>query len=303
MKYIDRRRAQCTSEAVDFLKSELYPDNPDSCPEYLYLGITHADKERNKKIYEEDLKIFKTLFNAGNSNYKIALWNDVFYRCTDKTNFCKRDFSKEELAFVQAMVNANDNNLYEANVNNPIKTDRLILRNIVKNDFKLFAYHYKHDGDFVLFTGLSPTDKNIRQYATRRSEALFTIEDKTTGEVMGYVGLTIHNASATGLLEYYVFKEHRRQGYCREAATALISKALNKKLYKPVKTVRENIYKRRSIEVHIIRARISSINTASIKTVESCGFIHEATIHQTMYRSGLGWTDEEIYYITKENVK
>lgn len=66
------------------------------------------------------------------------------------------------------------------------------------------------------------------------------------------------------------------------------------------KTVQACIYKRKVLKLNAVRARISIVNTASINTVESCGLICEAAIHKTIFIKDIGWTDEKVYYITKE---
>ena len=191
----------------------------------------------------------------------------------------------------------------EANVNPPIETERLVLRAIEGNDQTILADHFKSEGDFELFTGRKPTNKNIREVAlSLRKSVYFTIERKADRKILGYIGLSIKEASATGLLEYYLFKEERRKGYCKEAVGALTETALRGKIYGPAETVQLGVYKRKVIHLNAIRARISSVNIASQRTVESCGFVHEATIHQTLHK-GTAWTNEEIYYLTYPMIK
>lgn len=300
MKAIYKKRELIQEDAIAFLRNGLYTVNNGSCPDYLRVMITAQDKAQEQEIYEEDIAIFKELFNFGNANYKIALWNRLTLLYDESTKFCKEDFSRDEFAFIKAALKASSNQIEQANINEPIETDRLILRPIEKSDFKLFAQHYKHDGDFAMFTGHRPTSKMIKNYAERRSPALFTIEEKNTYTVIGYIGLSIKQQSATGLLEYYIFKEHRKQGYCKEVVKALVNVTMAGKLYEPQETVRDCVYKKKTIKLNAIRARIATVNTPSIKTVESCGFIYEATIHKTMHKEGIGWMDEDIYYITKE---
>lgn len=306
MDRIDKRKRQIEKDAVNFLLAEVYDGDENLCPSYLRVSITARNKKDDPSFYEENLKTFKALFHSDNDNYKIALWNglvrDLRY-CDEKLKFCREDFSKEEFAFIKAAIKAiNNQNYWEVNVNTAIETDRLVLRGIEKSDCNLFAYHYKHDGDFILFTGFNATSKLIKNYANRRCPTFFTIEEKDSHKVIGYIGLSIMFASATGLIEYYIFKEYRNQGYCKEATKKLVDMTIRGKLYEPKRMVQECVYNKKSVKLNAIRARISVVNTASIKLVESCGFICEATIHKTVHNVGLGWTDEKIYYITSEQV-
>ena len=294
------QRSALTQQALDYLKKTLYAENPEECPDYyLYLNLAEGDKEYNLEKYYENLKIFKALFASNNPSFKIALWNSICVRYEGQ-KLIEEDFSQEEYAFLVKACSAQVRSVDETNINKPIITSRLVLRSIEKDDMKLFAYHYKNDGDFVTFTGYAPRTQYISFYANRRGPNLFTIEEKNTHTVIGYVGLSIHEVSATGLLEYYIFKEFRQKGYCKEAIAALVERALKNKLYLPVETVQVGVYAKRVIKLNAIRARIATTNSASLKTVQSCGFLHEATIHKSMHKSGLGWLDEEIYYLPKD---
>lgn len=300
MKNIEKIRDQVNAEAIAFLRKGLYAENQDNCPDCLYVCITTYNKEKDLETYEEELKIFKALFNAGNVNYKIALWNRLILYYSESTKFYRKDFSRDEFAFIKAALKATGTPIYEANVNEPIVTDKLILRAIEKSDYKHFAYHYKNDGDFDIYCGLAPTNENVKRFAERRLSTLFAIEEKSSHALMGYVGLSIKPESSTGLLEYYIFKEHRKRGYCKEAVNALVNAAMTGNLYEPRETLRYYVYQKKVVKLNAIRARISVANTASLNTVKSCGFIYEATIHKTIHKQDFGWTDEEIYYIPME---
>ena len=232
----------------------------------------------------------------------MALWNMFVYYAT-MTKFCRKDFSKEEYAFIKSAIKAITEPT-EAYINPPIETERLVLRPIERLDQKILSDHFKSEGDFDFFTGAKPTNKNIQHFSTHlRRNAYFAIERRSDRTLLGYIGLGIMEESATGLLEYYIFKDERRKGYCKEAIEALTQIALRGKLYEPMETVQLGIYQKKVIHLNAIRARISSANIASQKTVERCGFVHEATIHQTTCRGTVGWTDEEIYYLTSEMIK
>ena len=296
MQRFERAREQLDGEAIDFLRNGLYAGRPDDCPCYVHFGISAYDKKYRPKEYQEGIACFKALFQAG-GRYRLALWNMILNYYPPKTKFRKGDFSKEEYAFLAETLKAADMT-GEANVNPPIETERLVLRAIEGNDQTILADHFKSEGDFESFTGRKPTNKNM----SLRKSVYFTIERKADRKILGYIGLSIKEASATGLLEYYLFKEERRKGYCKEAVGALTEIALRGKIYGPAETVQLGVYKRKVIHLNAIRARISSVNIASQRTVESCGFVHEATIHQTLYE-GTGWTDEEIYYLTYSMIK
>jgi RimJ/RimL family protein N-acetyltransferase len=298
---IQKAKSNCEEMALDFLRKTVYFDHPSFCPSVLAFDLSIDDKKTNPVLYNENLQVFMALYYSKNESIKTALWNALTDLSWYDNKFFKDDFTPNEYDFIMSAMHAKENPIYEANVNKAIITDRLILRAKEKNDIAIFRYHYKTDGDFTLFTGLSPTNKNISDEASVREPLLFSIEEKTTHDIIGYLNLNICNSLNTGFIRYYIFKEYRNHGYCKEALFALVGKLFNNKLYVPIETAREFIYKRKIIKVETIRARIAADNEYSIKTVQSCGFINEATIHKTMCRCGQNWIDEEIFYKTKLN--
>lgn len=123
--------------------------------------------------------------------------------------------------------------------------------------------------------------------------------ENASNNVVGYVGLDMNQKYNTCFIEYYIFKQNRKNGYCKEAVQALAEMALNQKLFLPVKTVRDNIFEREPAKITSIRARIATTNELSKRAILSCGFMYEATLHKTMCFEGPGWVDEDIYYLTK----
>ncbi len=302
MKSFDQAREQLDEIAIDFLRNSLFAECPNECPCYVHFGISAYDKKCWPKEYQRDVSCFKALFHAGKDRYRLALWNMIVNYYPHKPKFYKGDFSKEEYAFIKAALKA-VGEPSEANVNPPIKTERLILRAIEGKDHKILADHFEEENDFTFFTGLKPTKNNIREFTlSLRRYTYFAIEKKSDRKLLGYIGLSIKKETSTGLIEYYIFKEERRKGYCREAVETLTQITLRGKLYEPVETVQRGVYRRKALRLNAIRARISSLNTASQNTVASCGFVHEATIHQTMHKGTAGWTDEEIYYLTSSMI-
>lgn len=302
MKDFFKERERLEEEAIDFLKSSLYAGHPEDCPRYVHFAISVYDKNHWPKEYQKGVQCFKALFQAGEESYRPALWNMVVNYYLPATKVCKGDFSKEEYAFIRSALNA-VGDMARANVNRPLKTERLLLRAIERKDQSIFADNFIADGEFTLFTGMPSTKSNIKEFSLQLMRSIvFAIERRADRKLLGYIGLSLRETSATGLLEYYLFKDERRKGYCKEAVEALTEITLQGKLYLPVETVQLGVYRKKAIRLNAIRARISSLNIASQRTVESCGFVHEATVHQTMYKGTAGWTDEEIYYMTREMI-
>lgn len=108
---------------------------------------------------------------------------------------------------------------------NVIETERLYLRPANNEaDLEDYLRHLK-DADEWLF-----------QYAEEYSEKLFNMIDftshlvfccavceKGTGQMLGYVGLMPEIMDDSANLEFYIFKEYRRQGFATEAIQAFLS--------------------------------------------------------------------------------
>lgn len=108
---------------------------------------------------------------------------------------------------------------------NIIETERLYLRPADNGtDLEDYLHH------------LSDADEWLFQYAEEYSEDLYGMIDFTshlvfcyavclrqTGQMIGYVGLMPEIMDASANLEFYIFKEHRRQGFATEAIRAFIA--------------------------------------------------------------------------------
>lgn len=299
MNAIFEKQTQLEELAYEFVKTQVFADNPDECPLYCFkLRLTAKFRESDFEQYKKDLNIFKAMFGANDMNLKKALWNSISRKNISEPY--KKDFTEKEYEFLVRAIDARNNHIEIANVNKTIVTERLILRPVESGDKKLFAYHFKKDGDFFTYSGYEPTTKWIEKFSDRRGQAYFTIEEKKTKEVIGFIGIDLQEQPATGWVDYYIFKEYRNRGYCREAITALVKKALNGKLYVPsIESELISVYIRKALKLNAIRAWVSELNTPSIKTLESCKFSHEATFHKTIYKKDIGWIDKHIYYLLK----
>ena len=271
--------------------------------------IVHKDFRKSQyERYKKHLEAFHLLFNLDDERYRVLLWNSL--TGTQKQEYYKADFSEEERDFLKRAqkVSAEKRALHKyelygrtPNINAPIYTDRLILRAVNINEITLFPLHYRQDKSFILYCGLEPTYENVRKFIPY-GELYFVLEDKSNNKVLGYVGLGYNWKTHTAMLEYYIFKQYRNSGYCKEAVAALCREGFSKKLIVSEETVLIGVYKGKKADIQIIRAKIASINEPSIKTVESCGFTHEATIHSSMYIAKVGAVDEKIYYMQKEKL-
>lgn len=255
--------------------------------------------------YEEEVKIFKLLYNQDDQDYKLALWNNlfVFFR-SEKPR--KEDFTDEESAFVQRWIEARRNSFFvgETNINKPFSSERLRFRaTIGTQDLDLYSKHLKEDGDFVLFTNLKCTKDNIRRFGFDRP-FFFVIEEKDSGAMIGYVGLRWEsgNGKRTKVMEceYYIFKPYRRKGYATEALSAICNRAFLGKLVELEETNFKYTYRTRKAKPVLIRAMIREDNAGSQALVEACGFVHTGTLHRHYWVEDGYCVDCSIYELARE---
>ena len=299
MSVLEKRWAECEQKAVEYLKSTVFADNPDSAFG-LCLRLDECRRTTNPEFYEYNLKMFKALFASEDPDIRIALWNAIV-----DYNFDgfppRKDFSKEEYAFLKERIAAAYDKSY--NLNDSVYTERLILRPVRKEDVKLCARHLKEEENFFACFGLKPTRENIENVlhkcADLHGALCFAIEEKNTLAVIGFVNLCMH-PPAMAELKYYVFKEYRRNGYCREAVSALTEKALRGELFGIKGTVLGGVWDKKPAEIGLIRAQIPEINESALNAIRSCGFIHEATLHKSFLIEKNRYISEEVFYKTRD---
>ena len=107
--------------------------------------------------------------------------------------------------------------------NEVFETDRLVLcPSSNSRDLEEYHRHLTTEGDFFFQYGMEMTDELLAQ-ADFESNGVecYTIFLKDTGEMIGYVGLSPEGDEAD--IEFYIFKDYRNMGYCKEAAIRLIN--------------------------------------------------------------------------------
>ena len=255
--------------------------------------------------YQEEVKEFKVLFNQEDRDYKLALWNKLypFFR-PEKPR--KEDFTEEEFSFIQRWLEARRNACYvdEINVNKPFNSERLHFRKTIgNNDTDLYAKHLKEDGDFTLFTCLKCTDQNIQLFGFDRP-FFFVIEEKHSGNMVGYVGLRWekNNGEKTQVMEceYYIFKPYRYMGYAKEALTTICQRAFAEKLFELSDTSHKYVYRRKRAKPLLIRALIREDNVGSRALVEASGFECTGVLHRHYIVEDKYTVNCTIYELTKE---
>ena len=298
MNYSGKRNQLCM-KALKFLNETLHEDSHG----YLDISLDAYFAKNLPEGYVASLKRFKTLFSSDDPDIKIALWNEICFGLMSNGLPPKDDFSDEEYAFLKECFEAGKENYWgDKNINATIMTNRLILRPALKKDLQMCARHLKEEEDFFTCFGLKPTRENIKCVSSAFAGACrlnFAIEEKNTHSVVGFVYLRVYSP-ATAELEYYVFKEYRRNGYCKEAVSVLTEKALRGKLFEVKETVLNAVWNKKPAKIDLIRAQIPEINESALNAIRSCGFVHEGTLHRSIAAGKNQYINKEIFYKAKD---
>lgn len=133
------------------------------------------------------------------------------------------------------MMNAADINELDAvrrfrsgNADEMMETERLVLLPSANvRDLEEYHEHLTTEGDFYFQYGFEMTDEILPQCDLESNGVVcYTIFIKTTGEMIGYVGLG-NRGEDTANIEFYIFKDHRNKGYCKEAAARYLEAYFN----------------------------------------------------------------------------
>lgn len=163
-----------------------------------------------------------------------------------------------------------------------INSERLILRSFEETDYDdLYEFLSQlRDNEFEGYPGI--TYENGREHLNYRvgSDEFYAIELKETGKVIGniYYGKREFEAREIG---YIVNQAYQRQGYAREALTAVIRQAF-------------------ADGVHRVYAECDPRNDCSWRLLEACGLRREAHFRQNIFfhRDADGnpiWKDTYVY--------
>jgi len=162
----------------------------------------------------------------------------------------------------------------------PIQTARLTLRKIHAGDFTDFAGYYGHPAVAESLFGHPHIDADTVAAAFDFNlglELCFSIV--LDGQVIGnihFVNITEHYLAEVG---YILHPEHWGRGYMAEALAAAVDFAFN------------------DYGLAKIRATTEISNTPSIKLLERCGFVHEATLYEAAYGGRVA--DIGFFYLDK----
>jgi len=176
-------------------------------------------------------------------------------------------------------------------INLPLKTERLILRDFVESDWP--AVHcYASDVEVVRFMAWGPNDEEAtranmqRRLDDQRANPRYSFELavmlKSGGQLIGGGRLNIADAkSRQGRIAYIFNRNYWGRGYATEAASAIIAFGFEQ------------------LGMHRIFATCDPRNTASAHVLEKIGMRREGHHREDQWRRG-EWRDSYLYAILEQ---
>lgn len=108
-----------------------------------------------------------------------------------------------------------------------IKTERLKLVELTMADWKNYVVHVLEADEIFVQYGVEPDDESIEAIHLPTEEVTYlTVRLAENDEMIGYVGVTEERDN----MEFYIFKEYRRNGYGTEAVAAFTAAYLSGEL-------------------------------------------------------------------------
>ncbi|MCM1048530.1 MAG: GNAT family N-acetyltransferase [Clostridiales bacterium] len=162
-------------------------------------------------------------------------------------------------------------------MNKELKTKRLLLLpGDNERDNAPFLKMLRMDGDFRLFSGVDPMEKNIlefQNYFEKKQCCLYAIFLKDRPEEMiGYAGISYRKEERTEA-EFYISKYYRNNGYCTEALNKVCEEAFQGNL-----KWRDKKGKEVCPIINKLNATTISTNLAAVRVLEKCGFLKNTEI-------------------------
>ena len=146
-----------------------------------------------------------------------------------------------------------------------ITTDRLVLRpSEDERDLENYLAHMEAEDEYLFQYGMVKSDELLEMIDFHSAPvAYFTVFLKGTWTMVGYVGITTEDGGTAdeGNLEFHIFKEYRRNGFCKEAVQALLQAYFGGAI---TERQEESVF-----------AETLAENEASIRLLESLGFRKE----------------------------
>ena len=169
-----------------------------------------------------------------------------------------------------------------------LETPRLLIRHVRMEDATADYFALLSDEHGCLMDGYEPLTALDETFFERmrcicRDAGRYAIIHRTTGRIIGETGLRLMHDRAVpyGMIDYKIHPAFRRQGYGREAVSALLDACFG-------------------LGIPLIVATIFPQNEASLRLVEGLGFTREGLRRMSCAHDRFGPMDEVIFSLKSD---
>ena len=170
-----------------------------------------------------------------------------------------------------------------------IETPRLLIRHVCMDDATADYFAMLSDEHGCLMDGYEPLAAMDDTFHERmgficQDAGRYAIVCRDTGRVIGETGLRVMDDRAVPycMIDYKIHPAFRRQGYGREAVTALLDACFHR------------------LNIPLVVAAVFPQNAASLRLIEALGFTREGLRRMSCAHDRFGPMDEVIFSLKSE---
>lgn len=259
-------------------------------------------KDRYNGLYADDPKTLdhtEYLLGLQDEDVKTEIWNVMTYKLEREFPELKPIVNpSKRYPLLKAFIKEREKAFYHyVPVNQPIETERLLLKPMPDNDAEYVFEAIKRDHETVpSFWNCLPDDPAIDDYCSfpflnrrrlARVPGFFGIYLARVKTPIGYVGLMEYAKSKEGKsifnIEYYVLPAYRHNGYTKEACLALLDALANKRINGAKETERDDVYTPEPYVPSLVLGTCRIGNEASKHILESLGFVYDGLFYEKRF--------------------
>lgn len=227
-------------------------------------SIVEADTKHS--IYNIDLinKLTTILIDSKDDDLMSIAWNSFIDCAYDERFILFNEMKKaREIYFGK-------NNEFNSNHTKSMETERLMIEPNCKADSEeLVKYIDKTDKEEYLFS------RQIKHFSSVDC-VIFNLKKKHDKELIGSIGLSfVEGEKDCFNLSYYIKKEHRKNGYVKEAFKKILETIVNDEIVMYGEFKREYILEEIKPDINKLIVYCNKDNIASFNTAKSLGFKYD----------------------------
>jgi RimJ/RimL family protein N-acetyltransferase len=240
-------------------------------------------KNQDTQEYQEAADMIKYLFKQGEDE-KSFLWNSIYDSADDGlelNDLRESDFTDEEFEFIKSVFLTRCSRQPRdcANVNDEIKTERLILKPYDETLNKTYReYFLSRPEEFETYYQVEFDNGIINNINYTNSLLHFAIIEADGDKYIGSIGLNVLSNDNKLDIEYCIFDEYRGNGFAYETVAAIIDAVRNGKIVVEYETIRKGIFEVKPIRPLYLQFKINVNNAPSIAIAEKVGAIKDGIL-------------------------